>query len=90
MRLTVHVCSLTKRILRTSSFSWKISLLIPVECESIILLDLTKSGYWKCKELERSHFSFFNGTNADLRISLYVWIHLKIIPLKFRILNPNK
>ena len=27
---------------------------------------------------------------TDLKISLYVWIHLKIIPLKLRILNPNK
>ena len=29
-------------------------------------------------------------TNADVKISLHVWIHLRIIPWKFYILNLNK
>ena len=28
-------------------------------------------------------------TNADLKISLYVPVHIEIIPWKFRILNPS-
>ena len=28
-------------------------------------------------------------TNADLKISLYVYVHVKIITWKFRILNPK-
>ena len=27
------------------------------------------------------------GTNSELKISLHVWVHVKTIPLKFRILN---
>ena len=28
-------------------------------------------------------------TNADLKISLYACVHVKIMPWKFRILNPK-
>ena len=28
-------------------------------------------------------------TNADLKISLYVRVHIKLIPWKFRLLNPE-
>ena len=28
-------------------------------------------------------------TNADLKISLYVWVHIKTVTWKFRILNPR-
>ena len=28
-------------------------------------------------------------TNADLKISVYVYVHIKTIPWKFRILNPK-
>ena len=28
-------------------------------------------------------------TNTDLKISLYIWVHIKTIPWKFRFLNPN-
>ena len=27
------------------------------------------------------------GTNSELKISQHVWVHVKTIPLKFRILN---
>ena len=28
-------------------------------------------------------------TNADLKISLYVFVHMKAVPEKFRIINPK-
>ena len=40
----------------------------------------------------RNHFlnqSTLRNTNADLKISLYVCVHLKGIPRKFRISNPK-
>ena len=33
--------------------------------------------------------SFFWYTNEDLKISLYVCVHIKTIPWKCRIVNPN-
>ena len=32
---------------------------------------------------------FYTYTNADLKISLYVCVHIKKLPWKFRILNPK-
>ena len=35
------------------------------------------------------HVTFWRYTNADLKISLFVLTHIKVIPWKFSILNPK-
>ena len=52
------------------------------------LISQAKSEYYsfRCTKIEVSTSKY---TNADLTISLYVCIRIKIIPWKFRILNPK-
>ena len=50
------------------------------------------SGYFICRfpNIWSFHFSCaLRYTNADLKMSLYVRVHIKMIPWKIRILNPR-
>ena len=73
-----------------SKYRYASSFILVEVNETDIEKDILKLNGNKCSQISHIPTKVINGyTNVDLKISIYIWIHIKRLTLKFRFLNPQ-
>ena len=70
-------------------FSLIVELIPPFNSSPNMVREVKKICFQIPNKLRHNVFRYYMYTNADLEISLYVCVHIKIIPWKLRIRNPK-